>query len=222
MSIQSHIESLRKSVPCNVKIVAVSKFHSTETIREAYDAGQRIFGESRVQELVAKHPVLPANIEWHFVGTLQRNKVKQIAPFVSLIHSLENERLMLEIERQGAVNNRVIPCLLQIHIAEEETKSGFSPEECRAFLAEGTWRNCPHVQLVGVMGMATFTEDFEKVRAEFRLLKSFFDEIKTSYFADDASFREISMGMSDDYPIATEEGSTMIRVGSLIFGTRET
>ena len=220
MSIQSHIESLRKNVPDDVKIVAVSKFHPTETIMEVYTAGQRIFGESRVQELVAKQTELPNDIEWHFVGTLQRNKVKQIAPFVSLIHSLENERLMLEIERQAAANNRKIPCLLQIYIAEEETKSGFSPDECREFLATGTWRNCPHVQLVGVMGMATFTDETAKIREEFRLLKSFFDEIKAMYFADDVSFCEISMGMSDDYPIAVEEGSSMIRVGSLIFGSR--
>ena len=220
MSIQSHIQSLRKNVPDNIKIVAVSKFHSTETILEAYAAGQRIFGESRVQELVAKQPDLPSDIEWHFVGTLQRNKVKQIAPFVSLIHSLENERLMLEIERQAAANNRKIPCLLQIHIAEEETKSGFSPDECREFLAAGSWRNCPHVQLVGVMGMATFTDEIEKIRSEFRFLKSFFDEVKAMYFADDVSFCEISMGMSDDYPVAVEEGSSMIRVGSLIFGSR--
>ena len=220
MSIQSHIESLRKNVPDNVKIVAVSKFHSTETIMEAYEAGQRIFGESRVQELVAKQAELPRDIEWHFVGTLQRNKVKQIAPFVSLIHSLENERLMFEIEKQASANNRVIPCLLQIHIAEEETKSGFSSDECREFLAAGTWRNCAHVQLVGVMGMATFTDEAVKIREEFQSLKSFFDEIKANYFADDVSFREISMGMSDDYPIAIEEGSTMIRVGGVIFGNR--
>jgi pyridoxal phosphate enzyme (YggS family) len=218
MSIKSQLNTLRTSVPDSVKIVAVAKFHSTETILEAYDAGQRIFGESRVQELVAKQPKLPNDIEWHFVGTLQRNKVKQIAPFVSLIHSLENERLMFEIEKQAAANNRKIPCLLQIHIAEEETKSGFSPDECREFLAEGTWRNCAHVQLVGVMGMATFTDEMGKIREEFCLLKSFFDEIKAKYFADDASFCEISMGMSDDYLIAIEEGSTMIRVGSLIFG----
>ena len=221
MSVKAHIDALRKTVPDNVQLIAVSKFHSSETIMEAYDAGQRTFGESRVQELVAKQPELPADIEWHFVGTLQRNKVKQIAPFVSLIHSLENERLMLEIERQGAANCRVIPCLLQIHIAEEETKSGFSPEECREFLATDTWRNCPHVQLVGVMGMATFTDEIGKIREEFRFLKSFFDEVKARYFADDVSFCEISMGMSDDFPIAVEEGSSMIRVGSLIFGERE-
>ncbi|MDR0332901.1 MAG: YggS family pyridoxal phosphate-dependent enzyme [Dysgonamonadaceae bacterium] len=220
MSLKARINALRESVPDEVKIIAVSKFHTAETVMEAYNAGQRVFGESRVQEVVAKQAELPNDIEWHFVGSLQRNKVKQIAPFVSLVHSLENERLMLEIERQAAANNRKIPCLLQIHIAEEETKSGFSPDECREFLAEGTWRDCKHVQIVGVMGMATFTDEKRKIREEFRLLKSFFDEIKAKYFANDLSFKEISMGMSDDYPIAIEEGSTMIRVGTLIFGER--
>jgi pyridoxal phosphate enzyme (YggS family) len=220
MSLKSRIEALRQSVPDGVKIIAVSKFHTAEMVMEAYEAGQRVFGESRVQELVAKQAELLKDIEWHFIGSLQRNKVKQIVSFVSLIHSLENERLMFEIEKQTAVNDRVIPCLLQIHIAEEETKSGFSPDECRQFLAKGTWRDCKHVQIVGVMGMATFTDEKGKIRNEFRLLKSLFDEIKAKYFAGDLSFKEISMGMSDDYPIAIEEGSTMIRVGTLIFGER--
>jgi pyridoxal phosphate enzyme (YggS family) len=221
MSLKSNIETLRKSVPDEVKIIAVSKFHSAETVLEAYAAGQRAFGESRVQELVAKQTKLPKELEWHFVGSLQRNKVRQIAPFVSLIHSLDSERLMLEIERQAAENGRKISCLLQIHIAKEETKSGFLPDECRQFLAEGTWRKCRHVQLAGVMGMATFTDEMREIRAEFRLLKSLFDEFRAKYFADNEAFREISMGMSDDYPIAIEEGSTMIRVGSLIFGERQ-
>lgn len=220
MSIQSHINELRKTVSQDVEIIAVSKFHPLQTIREAYDAGQRAFGESRVQEIVEKQPILPSDIQWHFIGSLQRNKVRFIAPFVSLIHSMDSERLMLEIEKQGAVCNRKISCLLQIHIAEEETKSGFSPEECRQFLAEGNWRNCSHVQFAGVMGMATFTDDMEQVRSEFRALKCFFDRIKSEYFAADERFKEISMGMSGDYPIAIEEGSTMIRVGTLIFGER--
>ena len=220
MSVRANIDELRKTVPEQVKIVAVSKFHPSQMIREAYDDGQRIFGESRVQELQEKHPALPADIEWHFIGGLQRNKVKFIAPFVSLIHSLDSERLMLEIEKQGAANNRKIACLLQIHIAEEDTKSGFSIDECRDFLAEGKWRTCTHVQLAGVMGMATYTDDAEQVRREFRQLKGFFDEMKSQYFSDDENFKEISMGMSGDYPIAIEEGSTMIRVGTLIFGER--
>lgn len=220
MSIRTHIDALRKSIPRDVTIVAVSKFHPSAMIREAYDSGQRIFGESRVQELVAKQQELPEDIQWHFIGGLQRNKVKQIAPFVSLIHSLDSERLMLEIEKQGAAYNRVIPCLLQIHIASEETKSGFSPDECRQFLSDGKWRECSHVQIAGVMGMATFTENEEHIRNEFRLLKSLFEEFKASYFTEAPTFKEISMGMSGDYPVAIEEGSTMVRLGTVIFGER--
>jgi hypothetical protein len=220
MSVKENIELLRRSVPANVKIVAVSKFHPVEQIREAYDDGQRIFGESRVQELVAKQAVLPDDIEWHFIGTLQRNKVKYIAPFIRLIHSLDSESLMSEIDKRAVENNRIIPCLLQIHIARETTKSGFAPQECTDFLAGGRWRNYPHVQLSGVMGMATLTDDAEQIRSEFRLLKSLFDEWKQKYFADEPAFSEISMGMSDDYSIAVEEGSTMIRVGTMIFGKR--
>ncbi|SEA09306.1 hypothetical protein SAMN05216331_11835 [Porphyromonadaceae bacterium KH3R12] len=220
MSIRSHIDDLRETVPPGVTLVAVSKFHPAETVREAYDAGLRVFGESRVQELVAKKEQLPGDIEWHFIGNLQRNKVKQIAPFISLIHSLDNERLMLEIEKQGAANGRIIPCLLQIHIAEEETKAGFSPGECRQFLEEGKWKACPHVRIAGVMGMATFTDDVDQVRDEFRQLKLLFDEFKTGFFRHDTAFKEISMGMTGDYPVAIEEGSTMIRIGTLIFGDR--
>lgn len=220
MNIATHIQNLRESLPPQVKVVAVSKFHPTEQIREAYDAGQRLFGESRVQELVGKQQELPGDIEWHFIGSLQRNKVKQIAPFVSLIHSLDSERLMREIEKQGAACGRVIHCLLQVHIAEEETKSGFSPDECRRFLEEGSWKKCPHLQIAGMMGMATYTDEHEQVRREFRLLKNLFEECKVKYFTNDAAFRELSMGMSGDYPIALEEGSTLIRVGTLIFGER--
>ena len=167
MNIATHIQNLRESLPPQVKVVA-SKFHPTEQIREAYDAGQRLFGESRVQELVGKQQELPGDIEWHFIGSLQRNKVKQIAPFVSLIHSLDSERLMREIEKQGAACGRVIHCLLQVHIAEEETKSGFSPDECRRFLEEGSWKKCPHLQIAGMMGMATYTDEREQVHREFR------------------------------------------------------
>lgn len=220
MSIRSKIEALKETVPSNVKIVAVSKFHSNEEIMEAYNAGQRLFGESRVQELVQKQQELPKDIEWHFIGNLQRNKVKQIAPFVTLIHSLDSERLMREIEKQGSTNNRVIPCLLQIHIADEDTKSGFSPEECRKFLSEGRWRECRHVKISGLMGMATFTEDEKKVKNEFDQLKSLFDEFKDLHFKDDADFKEVSMGMTGDYPLAIESGSTIVRIGTLIFGSR--
>lgn len=220
MTIQSHIDALLKTVPSGVKLVAVSKFHPAEEVMQAYHAGLRVFGESRVQELLIKKDQLPGDIEWHFIGTLQRNKVKQIAPFISLIHSLDNERLFLEIEKQAAINNRVISCLLQIHIAEEESKSGFSPEECRQFLEAGIWKECPHIQIVGVMGMATFTEDEQQIRKEFNHLKSLFDAFKIEYFAEAPTFKEISMGMTGDYTIAIEEGSTMIRIGTLIFGER--
>ncbi len=220
MSIQSHIDALRQTVPQDVTIVAVSKFHPSPMIVEAYGCGQRIFGENRVQELVEKQHELPRDIQWHFIGSLQRNKVKQIAPFISLIHSLDSERLMFEIEKQAAFHDRIIPCLIQLHVAEEETKSGFSPDECRQFLAKGVWRECAHVQIAGVMGMATLTENEVQIRNEFRLLKSLFDEFKADYFTGVASFKEISMGMSGDYRTAIEEGSTMVRLGTLIFGER--
>lgn len=220
MSIKNNIEKLNSVVPDKVKIVAVSKFHSNEEILEAYNTGQRFFGESRVQELVQKQRELPNDIEWHFVGGLQRNKVKQIAPFISLIHSLDSERLMREIDKQGKANDRVIPCLLQIHIAEEETKSGFTPEECRRLLKEGIWKEFKNIRISGLMGMATFTDDIDKQKREFSQLKALYEEFKSNFFADDVSFKELSMGMTGDYPIAIEQGSTMIRVGTLIFGER--
>lgn len=220
MSVRANIDKLRETVPADVKIVAVSKFHSIDEILEAYNDSQRLFGESRVQELTAKQPMLPDDIEWHFVGSLQRNKVKFITPFVHLIHSLDSERLMREIDKQAAANNRKISCLLQLHVADEETKSGFSPDECRQFLAEGKWRDYKNIQIAGVMGMATYTDDLEQVRSEFRLIKSLFEEFKSQYFSNDDNFKEVSMGMSGDYPIAIEEGATIIRVGTLIFGER--
>jgi pyridoxal phosphate enzyme (YggS family) len=220
MSIKSNINILKESIPSEVKVVAVSKFHSSEEIMEAYEAGQRIFGENRVQELVQKSEDLPKDIEWHFIGVLQRNKVKQIAPFISLIHSVDSMRLMQEIDKQAAANNRSISCLLQIHIAEEDTKSGFTPNECLQFLSDGVWKEYTHVKLTGIMGMATFTDNSDKVRSEFQKLRQLFDKVKTDYFANDSDFKEISMGMTGDYPVAINEGSTMIRVGTLIFGER--
>lgn len=220
MSVKDNIDRLREEVPAEVKIVAVSKFHPIDEIMEAYDDGQTLFGESRVQELQDKHPELPQDIEWHFIGSLQRNKVRFIAPFVSLIHSLDSERLMREIDNRAAQNNRVIRCLLQLHVADEETKSGFSPDECREFLDSGNWKKYPNVEIVGVMGMATFTEDAEQVRSEFKQIKALFEEFKANHFADNDNFKEVSMGMSNDYKIAVEEGATIIRVGTLIFGSR--
>ena len=212
MSIASNIQEINRTLTPESKLIAVSKLQSPESIMQAYEAGQRRFGESRAQEMTAKHKVLPDDIEWHFIGNLQRNKVKFIAPFIHLIHSLDSERLMLEIEKQAASNHRKIPCLLQLHVADEETKSGFSPDECRRFLARGKWRDCTHVQLAGVMGMATYTDDQMQVRKEFRLIRSLFGEFKSDYFPDDDHFKEISMGMSGDYPVAIEEFATIIRV----------
>ena len=221
MNIQGNIDAIKKTIPENVNLVAISKFHDVNEILKAYETGHKIFGESRVQELIEKQPSLPKDIEWHFVGRLQRNKVKFIVPFIECIHSVDSKRLLLQIERQAAEVERVIPCLLQIHIAEEDTKAGFTEEECWNFLSKGKWKEWKHIQIAGVMGMATFSDDEEVVRKEFAKLHSFFKRIKEQFFADSPHFKEISMGMSSDYKIAVEEGSTMIRVGSDIFGQRE-
>ena len=221
MNIQENINDLKKDIPTNVRLVAVSKFHGVNDILQAYETGHKIFGESRVQELIEKQPSLPEDIEWHFVGRLQRNKVKFIVPFIKCIHSVDSKRLLQQIERQATNVNRVIPCLLQIHIAEEDTKTGFTEEECWDFLSKGKWKEWEHIQITGLMGMATFTDDEESVRGEFKKLKDFFNKVKEHFFTDESSFKEISMGMSSDYKTAVEEGSTLIRVGSNIFGERE-
>ena len=221
MNIQDNINDIKKAIPENVTLVAVSKFHGVDEILKAYETGHKVFGESRVQELIEKQPSLPEDIEWHFVGRLQRNKVKFIVPFISCIHSVDSKRLLLQIEKLASEVDRVIPCLLQIHIAEEDTKAGFSEEECWNFLSKGKWKEWKHIQLVGVMGMATFTDDEEVVKNEFSKLYTFYKRIKEHFFADEHQFKEISMGMSSDYKIAIEEGSTLIRVGSNIFGERE-
>ena len=218
--IARNLHAVQSTLPEGVALVAVSKFHPADSLRAAYEAGQRIFGESRVQELVAKQAALPADIEWHFIGHLQTNKVKQIVPFISLIHSIDSPHLLDEVERCAARCGCTVDCLLQLHIAEEETKFGFSPDECRDYLASGAWRAPSHVRLPGVMGMATLTNDENTVRKEFESLHRFFGEIKASYFADDEKFSEISMGMSHDYRIALTCGTTMVRVGTLIFGER--
>jgi len=220
MSIQENIREVLSTLPDGVRLVAVSKYHPVEAIREAYDGGQRIFGESKAQEMTAKHDQLPADIQWHFIGHLQTNKVKYIAPYVSLIHGVDSYKLLLEINRQGQRVGRIIPCLLQIHVAQEETKFGFSPEECLQMLALGEWRALPYVSIRGIMGMASNTDDMEQVRREFSTLSNFFSQVREKYFSDRENFSELSMGMSDDYPIAIEEGSTLIRVGSRIFGDR--
>ncbi len=218
--IDQQITQLHAELPQGVRLVAVSKFHPVEALQEAYRAGQHIFGESKVQEMTAKHEVLPQDIEWHFIGHLQSNKVKYIAPYVALIHGIDSYKLLAEVNRQAEKAGRVIDCLLQLHIAAEETKFGFSFDECREMLATGEWKSLTHVRLCGVMGMATNTDDTEQVKREFRSLRTFFEEAKSHWFADEASFCEVSMGMSDDYPEAIEAGSTLVRVGSKIFGEK--
>jgi pyridoxal phosphate enzyme (YggS family) len=221
MTILQNIQELRKHIPQRVKLVCVSKFHPAETIMEAYHAGERIFGESRVQELVAKQPELPADIRWHFIGHLQTNKIKFIAPFVSLIHGVDSLKVLQEINKQAERANKSVECLLQIHIAEEESKFGFSADELLDVLEENVSLQFPYVKIVGLMGMATYTDNESQVRKEFRSLKALFDKVKTTYFLGEDSFCELSMGMSQDYQIAIEEGSTLIRIGTSIFGERE-
>ena len=219
-AIASNIESLRNSLPDNVKLVAVSKTKSAYEIMEAYNAGQRRFGENRVQELAGKKDLLPSDIEWHMIGHLQRNKVKYIVPFVSMIQSVDSARLLSVIDSEASKINRKIDVLLQVHIAREESKFGFSSEEIREMLVSADFAEMKNVRICGLMGMATFTNDETRVREEFHSLAELFRRLKFRYFADNYHFREISMGMSGDYRIAVEEGSSIIRIGSLIFGER--
>jgi pyridoxal phosphate enzyme, YggS family len=220
MAIKNNLLEIRSSLPEGVRLVAVSKFHSAETIRQAYDAGQRIFGESRVQELIAKQPALPDDIEWHFIGTLQTNKVKFIVPFISMIQSVDSLKLIKEIDRQAGLNNKIIKVLIEVHIAEEESKHGFSPDECEALFTNEV-QQYPNIQVCGLMGMATFTDDAKQVSREFAMLNNLYNEIKSMPSTDKQMFTELSIGMSDDYKIAIENGSTMIRVGTAIFGEKK-
>ncbi|MEL7004411.1 MAG: YggS family pyridoxal phosphate-dependent enzyme [Bacteroidota bacterium] len=204
----------------NCKLVAVSKTKPNADIQVAYDAGQRIFGENKVQELVDKHESLSKDIEWHMIGHLQRNKVKYIAPFVSLIHSVDSPRLLKEINKQGEKADRQVNCLLQIHIADEDTKFGFAPQEVKDFLLSQEFGQLSHIKIVGLMGMATNTTDLEQVRKEFAGLRQLQEDIKSMETPNNVEMTELSMGMSGDYEIAIEEGSTLVRVGSAIFGSR--
>ena len=206
-----HLNEVRATVQQGVELVAVSKFHPAALIKEAYDQGQRIFGESRVQELQAKHEALPADIQWHFIGHLQPNKVKYIAPYISLIHAVDSYKLLAEINKQAAKHNRVIPCLLELHIAQEESKYGFTPEACTALLEDGAWRALKNVQIAGLMCMASNTPDMVQVRSEFHQARVYFDELKQRFFADDPRFCERSWGMSHDYDVAMDEGATLVR-----------
>ena len=220
MDIQTNLKEVLNDLPQDVRLVAVSKFHPAEAIQAAYDAGQRIFGESKVQEMDEKHGKLPEDIEWHFIGHLQTNKVKYIAPYVALIHAVDSYKLLVEVNKQASKANRIIPCLLEIHIAQEESKYGFTFESCRTFLQEEAWKGLTNVRIEGVMGMATNTDDENEIRKEFESLHRFFNELKENYFKEKPYFKEISMGMSHDYKIAVAAGSTMVRVGSKIFGER--
>lgn len=220
MTVSDNLLKVKNTLQKNITLVPVSKRKSTEMILEAYNAGQRIFGENKVQELTKKYEALPKDIQWHFIGHLQSNKVKYIAPFISLVHAVDSLKLLKEINKRAKQNDRTINCLLQIYIAQEESKFGLSFDEAVELLNSEAYKKMENVKIVGLMGMATNTENITKVKSEFTMLKNYFDKIKQDFFANEHYFKEISMGMSGDYQIAIEAGSTMIRVGSLIFGKR--
>jgi len=217
MSIAVNIHAIKSSLPPHVTLVAVSKTKPESDILEAYEAGQRIFGENKIQEMAAKYEALPKDIEWHMIGHVQTNKVKYMAPFVSLIHGVDSLKLLQEIDKQAKKHNRIIDCLLQIHIAEEETKFGMDENELRELLDSETYGNLKNIQVIGLMGMATFTENQEQIKKEFGFLKSIFDRFASEH----SGFKILSMGMSGDYQLAIECGSNMVRIGSSIFGERK-
>ncbi len=218
--VAKNLHEVLDTLPDGVKLVAISKFHPKEYIEVAYREGQRIFGESHEQELAGKVESLPKDIEWHFIGHLQTNKVKYIAPYISMIEAVDTVKLLKEINKQAAKYNRVINVLLELHIAEEESKYGFTPDACREFLENGEWRGLKNVHISGLMMMASNVEDQEQIRKEMTFASNLFDELKATYFSDDPEFKERSWGMSHDYPIAVECHSTMVRVGTAIFGPR--
>ncbi|WP_294748604.1 YggS family pyridoxal phosphate-dependent enzyme [uncultured Prevotella sp.] len=219
--IKAHLNEIRQSLPQGVRLVAVSKFHPEEDVLAAYEEGQRIFGESHEQELARKVKTLPADIEWHFIGHLQTNKVKYIAPFISMIEAVDSLKLLREIEKQAAKAERVVRVLLELHIAEEATKYGLTLDDCRQLLADGEWRQMKHVQICGLMMMASNIDDDAQISQEFQTAADFYHEVKQAYFADDPHFCERSWGMSDDYLLAVNHESTMVRVGTAIFGPRK-
>lgn len=220
-SIASNLKEVLAQLPEGVRLVAVSKYHPVSVLREAYDAGQRLFGESHVQELQQKVAQMPDDVEWHFIGHLQTNKVKYLARYVAMIHAVDSMKLLREIDKQAAKAGRCIDVLLELHIAEEETKYGFSVEDCRQLMADGEWRELTHVRIRGLMMMASNTDDTRQIRQEMQQALDLFNELKQQYFADDDSFDERSWGMSHDFGIAVETGSTLVRVGTSIFGERE-
>jgi PLP dependent protein len=213
------LEQLRAVIPEHVTLVAVSKNQSADNLLQVYHAGQRIFGENKAQELVKKAPLLPSDIQWHFIGHLQTNKVKAIIPWVKVIHSIDSAKLYREVVKEAGKEQKSIEVLLQFHIAEEVTKYGFSLDEAEALLADNGLKNAPYVKIVGVMGMATFTDDNEQIIKEFNLLKEIFHTLREKFFMANNSFRHLSMGMSDDYPLAIARGSTMVRIGSALFAS---
>jgi len=214
------LHQILQTLPQGVRLVAISKYHPNEYIEAAYAEGQRLFGESHEQELRLKHESLPKDIEWHFIGHLQTNKVKYIAPYVTMVEAVDSLKLLREINRQAERCGRVIRVLLELHIAEESTKYGLTLDDCRQLLAGGEWRKMKHVSICGLMMMASFTDDQQQIRREMQTARDFFDEVKAAYFADSEDFRERSWGMSDDYQIAIETGATMVRIGTSIFGPR--
>ena len=218
--VANNLHKVLGTLPDGVKLVAISKFHPNEYIEAAYQEGQRLFGESQVQELSHKVDTLPKDIEWHFIGHLQTNKVKYIAPYISMIEAVDSLKLLKEIDKQAAKHNRIINVLLELHIAEEESKYGFSPDACRELLANGEWKELKNVHISGLMMMASNVDDREQIKREMTLASDLFDKLKEKYFADDSAFKERSWGMSHDYDIAVECRSTMVRVGTTIFGPR--
>lgn len=220
MTVAENLTKVKSTLSPGVELVAVSKYHPTSSLKEAYDAGQRIFGESHVQELIGKYEELPKDIKWHFIGHLQTNKVKYMASFINLIHSVDSFKLLKEIDKQAQKAGRVIDCLLQLHVAQEETKFGFSPEELLELLQTDDWKSLKGVRIVGLMAMASNTDDASQVESEFASVKRLFDRLKATIFNEEPCFKEISMGMSGDYSIAMKHGSTLVRVGSMIFGNR--
>ena len=220
MDIAKNIAEIKENLPKGVRLVAVSKTKPNEDILKAYNSGHKIFGENKVQDLTRKYEELPKDIEWHFIGHLQSNKVKYLAPFVSLIHGADSQKLLKLINKEAKKQGRIIPCLFQFHIAQESTKFGLTLEEAREILNSAAYKTFRNIKIAGVMGMATYTKNEAQVREEFQMLNNIFNTLKNEYFSDADDFCEISMGMSDDYSIAIEEGSTLIRVGSKIFGPR--
>ncbi len=220
MNIGENLLKIIQELPEHVKLVAVSKTKPDEMVMDVYNSGHRRFGENKVQDLATKQPRLPTDIQWHYIGHLQTNKVKFLAPFVSMVESVDRLKVLVEIDKQAEKVNRIIPCLLQFHIAEEDTKFGLDMDEARELLESDAYGKMKNIRLAGVMGMATYTDDEDQIRREFRSLREIFKQLKVMYFAEDDDFKEISMGMSGDYKIAVEEGSTMVRIGSSIFGAR--